>query len=196
MPQSKQRNSLLNRPVPESAKRRRENAKYVKYPKTSRAARSGAAAAAWKLVHTTKKRASERTLTSQWPSCPADAPLAAHRFCRGASPRNASDSWAKPGSLAGGVGWGGGGRRGKKATQKCEFGSKRTRGGKRTEAWRRKHAHTQKFCGSSANSALHAELLCGGRHAAKKVFIYNTVALSSSGFIIIIINNPNKTQSN
>lgn len=127
------------------------------------------------------KEASERTLTSQWPSCPAEAPLAALRSCRGASPRNESDSWAKTGWFGW---WGGVGRGGreekKKGAQKCEFGSKRTRGGKRTEAWRRKHAHTQKFCGSSANSAHHAQLLCGGTHAAKKVLIYNAVALSSS----------------
>lgn len=90
---------------------------------------------------------------------PRHTPLAAHRFCRGASPRNPSDSSAKRCRLAGG----------KNGIQKCELGSKRTRGGKRTEAWRRKHAHTQKFCGSSANSALNAELLCGGRTAAKKI---------------------------
>lgn len=33
----------------------------------------------------------------------------------------------------------------KRRNAKYEFGMKSTRGGKRTEAWRRKHAHTQKF---------------------------------------------------
>lgn len=107
------------------------------------------------------KEECERTLTSQWPSCPATL-RSLHTASAGgflpetrAIPRQNSVVWQK------------------KQTQKCEFGTKSTRGGKRTEAWRRKHAHTQKFCGSSENSAHNAELFCGGRNAAKSLYFKN-----------------------
>lgn len=66
-----------NTPASESAKWQRENAKYVKYPKTSGATLSEAAAAAVKVA-AHNKEVKEWALTSQWLSCPAaGAPLLA-----------------------------------------------------------------------------------------------------------------------
>lgn len=114
MPQSKQRNSLLNRPGPESAKRRRENAKYVKYPKTSRATRSGAAAAAWKLVHTTKKSVSGHSPHNGRPAPPTLRSL--HTASAGGL---LPETRAIPGQngVVWLVGWGGGGQKKKRNTK-------------------------------------------------------------------------------
>lgn len=119
MPQSKQRNSLLNRPGPESAKRRRENAKYVKYPKTSRATRSGAAAAAWKLVHTTKKSVSGHSPHNGRPAPPTLRSL--HTASAGGL---LPETRAIPGQngVVWLVGWGGGGAEKKKEHKSVSSG--------------------------------------------------------------------------
>lgn len=157
MPRRTQRDSLLTTRVSESAKWRRENAKYVKYPKTSSAHGAGQLLLQRESWCTQQRRVwADTHLTMA--VLPRHTALTADRFCRGVSPRNPSDSSAKRCSLT---------EKKKKQIQKCEFGTKWTRGRKRTEAWRRKHAHTQKFCGSGANSTHNAELFCGGRNAAK-----------------------------
>lgn len=176
MPQSQQRNSLLNRPVPESAKRRRENAKYVKYPKTSRATRSGAAAAAWKLVHTTKKSVSGHSPHNGRPAPPTLRSL--HTAPAGGV---LPETRAIPGQngvvwLAGWVGWGG---RGKKGTQKVWVRVK-------TNARRKTHR------GVATKTRAHAKVLRLERKLrpprrtlrwekrSKKRFVFNATASSSS----------------
>lgn len=86
------------------------------------------------------KEVSERALTSQWLPCPAvkathSSPCALVSTAEFLSewrvfPRQKNSVFDR-----------------KRRNAKYEFGMKSTRGGKRTEAWRRKHAHTQKFCG-------------------------------------------------
>lgn len=97
MPRSKQRNSLLNRRVSESAKWRRENAKYVKYPKTSNAL--GAEQLLQRESWCTQQRRVWADTYLTMAVLPRHTALTAHRFCRGASPRNPGDSSAKQWSL-------------------------------------------------------------------------------------------------
>lgn len=98
MPRSKQGNSLLNARVSESAKWRRENAKYVKYPKTSSAHGAEQLLLLRESWCTQQRRVwADTHLTMA--VLPRHTALTAHRFCRGGSLRNPGDSSAKQCSL-------------------------------------------------------------------------------------------------
>lgn len=97
MPRSKQRNSLLNTRVSESAKWRRENAKYVKYPKTSSA--HGAEQLLQRESWCTQQRRVWADTHLTMAVLPRHTALTAHRFCRGVSTRNPGDSSVKQCSL-------------------------------------------------------------------------------------------------
>lgn len=94
MPRSTQRDSLLTTRVSESAKWRRENAKYVKYPKTSSAHGAGQLLLQRESWCTQQRRVwADTHLTMA--VLPRHTALTADRFCRGVSPRNPFNSSAK-----------------------------------------------------------------------------------------------------